>query len=80
MTCSETSGAHDPRQTSGASSRIAMSTSVEKIYSHFKASNVNKVAIFTESYKFHLYVVPFYVHFHYVGNSFMYSVIAAQNK
>ena len=35
-----------PEQNSGDSSRIAMSTSVAKVYSHFKVSNVNKVAIF----------------------------------
>ena len=43
----------------------------EIIYSHFKVSKVNKVAIFTESYKFHLYVVPFDVYVHYIDNAFM---------
>ena len=59
-----------------------MSTSVVKVYSHFKVSNVNKVAIFTESYYFHLYVVPFDVvlHFHYIDNAFMCSVTDARNK
>ena len=35
-----------PEQNSVDSSRIAMSTSVAKVYSHFKVPNVNKVAIF----------------------------------
>ena len=34
-----------PEQNSGDSSRIAMSASVAKLYSHFKVSNVNKFAI-----------------------------------
>ena len=39
-----------PEQNVGDSSRIAISTSVAKVYSHFKVSKGNKVTIFTESY------------------------------
>ena len=67
------------RQTSGDSSRIAMSTWVAKVNSHLNVSNVNKVASFYGIVLI-MCVVPFDVHFHYIDNAFMRSVTAAQNK
>ena len=37
----------------------------------FANVNMNKVDIFTESYKINLHVTPFDVHFHYIYNAFM---------
>ena len=72
MTCPEMTMFRSVRRTIDQW-RLVMGSNEREVGFHFKVSNVNKVANFTESYYFHVHVVACDVHFRYSDDAFMWT-------